>query len=122
VGSPHFGEPEVEYFCLAPLGHENICRLYIAMNNALGVRCIQGVGNLDSQIQNLVGLQCLALDTMLQGLALEQFHRDESLAFFFADVVNRADVGMIEGRRGLSFAPKTAQSLGISRDFIGGET
>ena len=45
----------------------------------------------------------------------------KALPVLLADVVNRADVGVIERRRGLGFALKPAQSLGIARDFVGKE-
>ena len=38
-----------------------------------------------------------------------------------ADVVNRADVGMVESRCGLGFTLKTGKSLGVFGYFIGQE-
>ena len=38
-----------------------------------------------------------------------------------ADLVNGADVGMIQGRRGTRFAAKTFQRLGILRQIVGKE-
>ena len=50
---------------------------------------------------------------MLQRLAFEKFHGDEGFAVFFADVVNGADVGMIERGGGLGFALEARESLRI---------
>src|ERR1700722_265972 len=55
---------------------------------------------------------------MLQGHAVQKFHGDEGLAVFVADVVNRADVGMIQCRRSLSLTLKTGQGLRIASDFF----
>jgi hypothetical protein len=52
---------------------------------------------------------------------LEIFHRDERFAVFLAEVVNGADVGMIERRSGLRFTLETAQRLRIAGDFVGKE-
>ena len=41
--------------------------------------------------------------------------------FCFANFVDGADVGMIQSRRSLRLALKTAQGLGIFGDFIGQE-
>ena len=43
------------------------------------------------------------------GLPLEQLHRDERLAIVLFDLVNGADVGMIQGGGGLGFALQQAQ-------------
>jgi hypothetical protein len=37
-------------------------------------------------------------------LAFEQFHRNKHLAIFLSDLVDRADVGMIQGRGGFGLA------------------
>src|ERR1700682_4180613 len=58
---------------------------------------------------------------MLQRLAVEELHGDERLAALLADVVNRADVGMVESRCGLRFTLKTGKSLGVFGYFIGQE-
>src|ERR1700747_828524 len=55
---------------------------------------------------------------MLQRDALEKFHGDEGLAILFADVVDGADVGMIERGGGLSFALKARQCLGIAGNSL----
>jgi len=58
---------------------------------------------------------------MLQRHAIQELHGDERLAALLADVVNRADVGMVESRRGLRFTLKTGNSLGVFGYFIGQE-
>ena len=47
-----------------------------------------------------------ALDAMLQGLAVEELHGDEGLAVGLTDIVDGADIGMIERGGRLSFALK----------------
>ena len=48
---------------------------------------------------------------MLQRLAVEKLHRNEGLAVVFADVVDGADIGMIEGGSSLRLTVEAAQSL-----------
>ena len=63
--------------------------------------------------------QWTAADQVLQGRAIHELHGDEGAAFLLADVVDRADVGMIERRGGPSFAAKTLQGLRITGHVIG---
>ena len=50
---------------------------------------------------------------------IEKLHHDEGAAIFLADVVNGADVGVIESGSGLRLALKTAQGLRIAGNFVG---
>ena len=52
-----------------------------------------------------------AADQMLERRAVEELHDDEGASVFFADVVDGADVGMIQRGRGLGFALKALQRL-----------
>ena len=66
----------------------------------------------------------LASDQVPKRLPFQQLHGDEGLAFELIYLVNRADVGVVERRRGLGFAPEALQglmSLAISsgRNFKG---
>ena len=54
-------------------------------------------------------------------MAIEKFHGDEGAAFGFADVVDGADVGVIEGGGGLRFALETGERLRIGGDVFGEE-
>ena len=58
---------------------------------------------------------------MLQGHAIQELHGDEGLAFVLANVMDGADVGMVQRRRGLCFALETRQGLRIVGEFLGQE-
>jgi hypothetical protein len=45
----HFGQSEVENLGVAALGDENIRRLDVAVDNALGVRSVERIGDFDRQ-------------------------------------------------------------------------
>ncbi len=55
---------------------------------------------------------------MPQGHAIQKFHRDKSVPAFFPDVVDGADVGMVERGSSLSLSSKTAQGLGVAGNLI----
>jgi hypothetical protein len=56
---------------------------------------------------------------MLQGHAIQKFHGDERMAAFLSNVVNGADVGMVQSGSGLRLSLETAEGLRISGNFIG---
>ena len=55
---------------------------------------------------------------MLEGGAFQELHHDVGLALLLTDIVNGADVGMVQGRGGLSFPLETSQGLRIARHLI----
>ncbi len=66
------------------------------MDNALGVSSIYSIGNLNPQIKQFIRLHGAALDAVLEGLAFQVLHDNKRLTFVIADVVNDADVGMVQ--------------------------
>ncbi len=97
------------------LGHENVRRLNIAMNDALGVRGLECVGNLHPQIEKPALRQRLAGDKVLKGAALHQLHRQERLSLHLVDLIERANVGMIERRGGLGLPLESRHRHGFVR-------
>ena len=66
------------------------------MDDALGVSCIESIGNLNPQIEQLIRLHGAALDTVLESLAFQVLHDDEGLALVITDVMDDANVGMVQ--------------------------
>jgi hypothetical protein len=60
-----------------------------------------------------------AHDEVLEGLPVEEFHGDESFASFVADVVDSANVGVIEGRGGLGFTLEAGEDLRVAGYIVG---
>ena len=78
---------------------EDVRRLDVAMNDARAVGGIERIGDGDAHVDERGRFEWTAREPLLQRLALEQLHHDEAPAGrVFADVVNRADVRMVEGR------------------------
>jgi hypothetical protein len=106
---------------LAVPGHEDIRRLDVAMSDALRVRRVDSVRNLNAEIKQRISLQWLASDAVLERLPLQQFHSDERLTLKLVYVVNRADVGMIEGARGTGLALEAFQHMPVGNRAFGQE-
>ena len=58
---------------------------------------------------------------MLQGYAIEVFHGNGGHAILLTDVVNGADIWMIECRGSLRLALKSAERLRVARELVGRE-
>jgi hypothetical protein len=55
---------------------------------------------------------------VLQGHTFHELHDHKGAPLFFADVVNGADIRMVQCRSGFGFAPKTFQRLRIARQIV----
>ena len=113
------GEAEVENFGLAARGDENIRGLDVAMNNSAGMCGVEGIGNLNGEIEERGERDGAAADAFAEGLAFEQLHNEERTPAGFADVEERADAGMIESGNGAGFALKSFEGGGIVGEIAG---
>src|SRR5580658_7292933 len=86
------------------------------MNDALLVRRIQRLGDLYCQVQQLVASKRTRFDGMLQRLSVQKLHRDEGSPGLLADVVNRANVAMVQRAGGPSLTLESD-----NRSYIRGE-
>ena len=106
IGSIGLGQAEIENLHLSAIGHEDVRRLDVAMNDPGRMSGIQGVGELRAQFQDFLAFEAPPFrQSCLECVSLHQFHHEEGLTFVLADFVNRTDVGMIErgGGSGLPF-------------------
>ena len=87
------------------------------MNNPGVMGRFERIGNLDRNFQDLGAGQGLVRDQVLQGLPFEQLHHDEGLSFELINLVDDADVGMIEAGGGPGFPLKALQGHGVADQF-----
>src|SRR6267378_4213826 len=104
---------------MSPLGQKQVCGFDVAMNDSPGVGCVQGVGNLDADIEQRLQLESPAKDHFPQSLAFQVFHHQEEAPLVLANFVNGADVGMIQSRGGARLTPEALQRLRIVRYSVG---
>ena len=112
------GQPEVQDLRLAAVGQEDVRRLDVTMDDSLAVRAVERIGDLDADVDDLVGLQGPGREPIPKRLSLHQLHDDERVALVLADVVDRADVRVIQcgGRARLELEP--IHGVGIVREFV----
>jgi hypothetical protein len=87
-------------------GEKYVGRLQIAMDDAARVDRAERRQHVDRNRHRLVNAHRAALHLRGERLAFEQLHRDEQLAGILADLVNLADVRMVDARRRTGLAPE----------------
>jgi hypothetical protein len=88
------------------------------MHDAFGVRGVERVGGIDSQRQQRFDFHRASGDGVLQRLPVETLHGDEGGPGFLADVVNGANVGMVQRGCRFGFAAKTFEGLPVLRQIL----
>jgi len=58
---------------------------------------------------------------VLESLAVEELHHHEGAGVLFADVLDGANIGMIQRRSGLRLPPETSQGCWIAGQLLGKE-
>src|SRR5882724_2730738 len=96
-------------------GDENVRRLYVAVDDGLRVRGIEAVGDFNRERKQSIVFQRLAADQVLEGEAVQKFHGDEHAIAVLANLVDGADVGMVQRGSGTGLAAKSLQRLRIAR-------
>ena len=82
---------------------------------------IQGVRDLDAKIEHRLNLQRLASDAVPERLPLQQFHGDEGSPIGLVDLVDGADVRVVQGGRSFGLPLETRESLCVVGEFVGKE-
>jgi len=113
-----FRQPEIENLRLTSIRNEDVRWLDVSMDDALRMCCIERVGNLDAEIEHRFDLQRFSSDLVLEGLTFEVLHSDEGPSFIFPNVVNRADIRVIECRGSTSLPLKALKCLPILGHFF----
>src|SRR5580704_1300723 len=88
------------------------------MDDALGVRGIEGIGNLYGVIEQFVGGHRTAFDGAAEGLAFEEFHDDEAATVLFINIVDRANVRMVQCGSSSRLALETLKRFLVSGELV----
>ena len=82
--------------------HKDVRWLDVSMDDALRMRGVESIGDLDAQLEHRFALLRLASDHVPERLPLQQFHGDEGSPIGLVNLVDRADVRVVQGGRGLA--------------------
>ena len=116
------GHAEVEDLRRAVGEEHDIRRLHVPMDDAMLVRLLQSACDLEGDRDGVLTRQRAAQEARLQRLAVVERHRDEQLPLgCLADLVDRADVGMIQRRGRAGLQQKAAFRLRSRAEVAGQE-
>ncbi len=113
-----FAEPEVQDLGLAPLGNKQVRRLKVAVNDTRGVRYVERVRHLGGEIEQLLDRERLALDAVFERRPFQVLHDNEVEPLLFADIVDGADVGMVQRGCGTRLPLKALIGLWVIRQLF----
>jgi hypothetical protein len=82
---------------------------------------VERVGDFDAERYEHFKSDRATCDQLFERGALQELHRDEGLAVFFAEVMNRTDIRMIKRGGGLRFALEARERARVVADTFGEE-
>src|SRR5260370_20206782 len=89
------------------------------MNYSLRMGGVECVRDLDREFQQVISLQRSRRNAVLKSQPLKVLHSDERPSVRFVDVVDGADICMVQRRGSAGLALKTFQRLARPGAFIG---
>ena len=96
-----------------------ILRLYITVNNTLGMGVRKRAENLNNKVQRLFPAQwAMLMHIFFKGNAIDIFHYDAADVVGEADIVHLDDVGMGQHRNGFAFVFKTTKEFLVLIIFL----
>ena len=105
----NLGQTKVQQLRLPIRSDEQVSRLDVAMDNSLAMRGRQPIRNPYRQFQQRLGLDELLPDPVLQRHTLKKLHRNEAEVIVGIDLINRADIRMVQRRSRPSLPPEPLQ-------------
>ena len=121
AGLERLGQAEVEHLDGPIRAQLDVGRLQIAMDDALLVRGLQGVGDLSRDIDRLVDRQRAVLEPLGERRSLDQLERRAPNGARLFDTVNPRDVRVIESGEHLCLALESRKSIRLRRHAFGKE-
>jgi hypothetical protein len=113
-----FRQAEIEQLDAA-LGEEDVAGLEVAVDDPGRVRALERVGDLDPEPEDLLDRERPPLDALGERLALEELHDQEVDLALPPDVVEGADVRVLERRDRLRLALEALAHLLGGREVLG---
>src|ERR1700722_17410251 len=114
----YLGQTEIQKLGVAAPGNEDIGRLDVAMDDTFAVRGVERVGDLNRERHQGIDCERAPRDLVLERGAIHEFHDDEGAALVLANVVERADVGMVQRRCGALFTAKPLEDKWVAADIV----
>src|SRR5437870_10365600 len=88
------------------------------MNDSFRVRGVQRICDFNRKREQQADIEWLLSDAVLERGPIQKLHRDERLRIALANLVDGADVGMVQGRGGAGLAAESFQRLSVLGNAI----
>src|SRR5690242_12799444 len=102
-----FGQPEIQNLRVSTPGDEDVGRFNIAVNYAFGVSGFKSLRHFNRNFKQALEVHRPARDHILEGRSIKILHGDEGLALMLADLIDGANVGMLQRRGRTSLTAKS---------------
>jgi hypothetical protein len=89
------------------------------VHDALAVRGIESIGHFNRKREQALLVHRPPFNRVFQRLASQAFHHDEQMSIMLANLMDGADVGMVQRRGCASLPTKALQSLRVLRGIVG---
>ena len=93
----------------------------IPVDDVLFVGCLQSLGDLGGLLKGILQLQWTLAQPVLESLPPDVLRGDEGLLSFFPNLMDMADIGVIESSRQFCFPQEALPSGWIFLHFLGHE-
>src|SRR6266436_7079926 len=107
------GQAKVQDFGVAAIRDKDIRGFNVAVNDSFGVGGIERVGDFDAERKQSFQFHGTLGDAVLQRRAFQKLHGDEGLPVLLTEVMDRADVGMIQCGRGLRLTLESGEDMRV---------
>jgi hypothetical protein len=104
-------DAEIQDLGLPALRDEDVRRLDVAMHDAFGVRGFESIGDLNGEVEDKIQRKRLTSNALFQGRALKQLHHEKMMAVDLSDLMDGADMGMVQRRGCSGFTLKSLQGF-----------
>ena len=112
LGSGQLGQSEVENLDHSRIVDHHVGRLQVAVNDACRMGARQRIGNLQRILRGHIGRQTAARDRLVEGLPSDVLHHHVVHAVLRTDVVNDANVGVLQAGDRLGLLHKAGVKVG----------
>ena len=111
-GGDGSSQAEIDDLGIVVVPHHDVLGLDIPVHDPCGMGRGQRLGHLADEVHQL-GQGGMPGGERPQRPALDQFHDEVRLALVLVDIVDRTDMGMVQGGGGAGLTPEPLQRLGI---------
>jgi len=114
----HLRQSEVKNLHLTARCNHDVARFDVAVNDAFGVRLLQRVGHLDTDVNDLGCFQRSPVDLRAKCLSFDILHRNVDGPLGFSDLIDRGHIRMAQRRGGTGLLLEARHPFPICGEIV----